>query len=201
MATSPLEFDPIVLPKIRGHTVLDVGCGYGKWGFLIKKYFWITVDGNATSSPRVFGIDKYLPGLNELRKHQVYDGLAWTDAVLLPFGSKEFDTVVATEVIEHIPKDKGALLLSELERVARHCIIISTPATREIRGGLDGLYGYNPYEAHVSCWRPTELTRMGFRCYGVGLRYGPGWLRFSLSPLAYILPGLATNVVGVKLLS
>ena len=48
----------------------------------------------------------------------------------------------ATEVIEHFPKDKGALLLSELERVARQCIIISTPVTRELRGGLDGLYGY-----------------------------------------------------------
>ena len=40
MSSSPSYLDPIILPLIIGESVLDVGCGYGRWGNLIQSNFW-----------------------------------------------------------------------------------------------------------------------------------------------------------------
>ena len=37
MSTSPLVFDAYVLNNVLGTRFLDVGCGHGKWGYLLKK--------------------------------------------------------------------------------------------------------------------------------------------------------------------
>ncbi|MHC1591954.1 MAG: methyltransferase domain-containing protein [Candidatus Helarchaeales archaeon] len=45
----------------------------------------------------------------------------------LPFGDKEFDTVLACEVLEHIPFEDVPVALKELKRVANKYVVISIP--------------------------------------------------------------------------
>jgi len=198
MSTSPLELDPIVIDKVCGDLILDVGCGYGKWGFLVKKYFWSTQDGEATREPVVIGVDLFSSSLKRLRNHQIYDALINADATALPFKDKTFDTVFGMELIEHLPKQEGIGLLHELERVARRCVLISTPNYPDFRGGLEGVDGFNLHENHLSYWKPGELRALGYRCYGVGMKLGPPPVRVLLKSLSYRIPWMATHLLGVK---
>jgi len=135
MSTSPLEFDHIVIPNIIGKSILDVGCGYGKWGFLVKAYFWLTKSGDFITQPYVVGIDLFYPHLPRLKLHKIYDGLVMASASYLPFRNKSFETVLAIEIIEHLSKDQGKCMISELERVASRCVILSMPNFKNMRGG------------------------------------------------------------------
>jgi len=70
------------------------------------------------------------------------------DARALPFKDKSFDTVVMTEVIEHIPPEDRDRVIQELQRVARKIIIISAPSREEIN--LHDNEEFNPH------WRNPE---------------------------------------------
>ena len=49
------------------------------------------------------------------------------DATALPFAGKSFDTVLAAEILEHIPFDEVPKALKELSRVAKKSIVITLP--------------------------------------------------------------------------
>ena len=56
MSSSPSHLDPIILSHIKGTTVLDVGCGYGRWGCLLRTNYW---ESDLDYPPTVDGIDGF----------------------------------------------------------------------------------------------------------------------------------------------
>jgi SAM-dependent methyltransferase len=93
-------------PYVKGN-VLDVGCGMRPYE---KSYFG--------------GADRYT-GTDYLSDRSRPDVVC--SAVELPFATEEFDTVVSTEVLEHVPDPLRAL--REMHRVTRKSghLILSTP--------------------------------------------------------------------------
>lgn len=164
---SPLELDPVVLPLVAGKTVLDLGCGYGHWGHVLRTHYH---SDDPSLAARVTGVDIHDGNIVFCRSTGVYDQLACTDALeyLAPQPTRGFDTIIATELIEHLPKDEGHRLLDELVRVAARVAIVSTPNWEYLRPGLAGLTGYNEHEHHVSSWTAAEFRRHGFTVRGVG---------------------------------
>src|SRR5882724_3812661 len=119
MSTSPLSFDPLVVPNILGNRFLDVGCGHGKWGYLLKKYRW--------SNERpvwVTGIDLFEPHITALKCERTYDELLVASATKLPFENKSFDSAIACEILEHLSKNEGPILIDELKRVCRESFVV-----------------------------------------------------------------------------
>lgn len=70
-----------------------------------------------------------------------------------------FDVVLAFDVIEHLEKHNGYLLLYEMDRVGRDSQIIFTPT-----GFLwQPPSRNNAHNAHISGWNPKELRSLGWR--------------------------------------
>jgi hypothetical protein len=112
-----------------GDRLLDLGCGFGRHAFEA-----------ARRGARVVACDMSDAELKEVRatfgamaeagevKEEGCTGAVNGDAVHLPFADDAFDRVIASEVMEHIPDDAGAM--SELARVLRAggTIAVTVPA-------------------------------------------------------------------------
>lgn len=129
-------------------SILDVGCGIGEWGFLIRV--------KKTGVPRIIGVDIWRPHLKRLSPLMVYNGLITANASHLPFTKKCIDISLACEILEHLHKKTGCLLLKELERITKKMIIVTTPIKYPQEASS------NPYERHVSEWAPREYAQSGF---------------------------------------
>ncbi len=98
--------------------VLDLGCGFGRHAYQVLR-----------NGARVIACDMALPELREVRStfgamvdageipSDAVGAAAAGDANCLPFADNTFDRVIASEVLEHVPDDHGAL--AELQRVLK----------------------------------------------------------------------------------
>jgi len=96
-------------------SILDIGSGRNPSIAVLGKKDWCV------------GIDHYLPYIKTEKNKQVHDANILGDVRALPFKDNSFDCAVATEIIEHLKKDDGLIMLSEMERVSRKKIILTTP--------------------------------------------------------------------------
>ena len=134
----PHVVDEIV--RLAPASVLDVGCGWGKYGVLVREY---------TNAARVDAIDVNPP------RYPVYDH-AWTgdlrnlDAVL-PADAPRYDLALFLDVIEHLEKPEGWRACEQLVTRARR-VLVATPwgfRPQEVPG--------MPFETHRSGWLPWEF--------------------------------------------
>jgi len=90
------------------------------------------------------------------------------------YGAKSFDIAQCAEVIEHLPKEKGPLLLAALEAVAKRLVIITTPngfSEQDPALSPHEPWADNPYQKHLCGYTPEEFAERG---YSILLNGGPG---------------------------
>lgn len=138
-------------------TILDVGCGTGTPMELIK------LD---NPNAKATGVDIYKPYIDEAESKEIYDKIIQTEVTNLPFKEKEFDVVVCFHVIEHLEKDKGLELLTNLEKLAKKRVIVAMPVGDFPQDEYDG----NEYQVHRSAWYPQDLKSRGYKVVGQGLK-------------------------------
>ncbi len=136
-----------VLGLIKGKTVLDCGCGIGRWGYLLRKKGFT-----------VIGFDLKKSNLLQAKKYSRYQDLVVADAKCLPFKDSTFDCLTAIEVLEHLPKTEGKQFLNETKRLTRHKVVLTTPS-----GFFEALCDL-PGEKHQCGWVKEELEEQGFYC-------------------------------------
>lgn len=126
--------------------ILDVGCGYGKYGVLLREYL--------DPTPQIHGIELWEPYVEPHRLRGIYDHLRVGDALLLPQPVLDnFDMVMMGDVIEHMPKEDA---LAFLGRVKGSQVIV-TPVVY-FQAGNDSL---PPTECHVSHWTRQDFEDTG----------------------------------------
>lgn len=91
--------------------VLDIGCGYG----------WCELNFLKRDVNKIVGLEISENDLKTAKENVQNDRVDFKVAsvVNLPFENKSFDTVVAWEVIEHIPKNTEPLMFKEVYRVLK----------------------------------------------------------------------------------
>jgi SAM-dependent methyltransferase len=163
VSSSASYLDPVVLPLIVGDTVLDAGCGYGRWCNLLETNYW---EAGLERPPIVDGFDAFDANVEHCRRRGNYRNV-WQQT--LP-GKLDgvWDTVLACELIEHLPQEAVEEALGELERAAARRVIVTTPNGPALRGGADTMLGYNEFEAHLSHIPAEVLRRRGYKLLGAG---------------------------------
>lgn len=110
-------------------------------------------------------VDSFLPYLEALARKGGRRALLhahWADALdMMPDDS--IDLVVATDFIEHIPRDSGVEFLREASRVARKQVLIGSPVgdmpQSYSKGEPDfwGFYGNEEAQSHKSAWTLADF--------------------------------------------
>jgi len=156
-----------VIPYIRClvrsdvRTILDIGCGK----------LW---DNNPPSEDillscfndekyRILGIDIFPECVEWRRKNMKIGEYYLLDArQILSLLPRKFDLVLAHHLIEHLSKEDGWKLLSDVSELALKQIIIGCPIGFTDTEYAVKLHG-NEYERHLSGWYAEEFERLGFK--------------------------------------
>ena len=167
MPTSRPEPIPFIVNKIitlKPRSLLDVGIGFGKWGFLAREYtdIWLNhlndVEGFKKSNWKsiVDGIEVFGEYVEELQRG-IYDNIWIGDACeLIPTNRKRYDMIIASDVLEHMSLDKGSELLASIKDKCKNAFIV-TPARMLPQGAVYN----NQNETHVHGWIKEQLENWG----------------------------------------
>jgi 2-polyprenyl-3-methyl-5-hydroxy-6-metoxy-1,4-benzoquinol methylase len=154
-----------------GDLLLDLGCGYGRHAYEAFR-----------RGARVVACDMSTPELQQVRalfEAMVLEGEAppngmadcvTGDATKLPYPDNTFDRIIASEVMEHIPDDVGAL--DELFRVLKPggTLAVTIPAffPEKICWAIsDEYYAPKSVGGHVRIYTEAEMRR---KMRGAGLQ-------------------------------
>lgn len=146
--------DMVVL--ISPKSILDVGVGFGKYGFLSREFLELR-DSEVEYGKwkrTIDGVEAYEGYLTPVHEH-IYDEIFIGDAVeLVPNLEKKYDLVLLIDVLEHLDRGEGEKLLDACIGRSGH-VIVSTP--KNIGGQKDS--HDNPYEVHRSQWTKADFAR------------------------------------------
>lgn len=161
-------------------SVLDIGCG-GKSPLSL-----LTV-------PYSVGLEGYVPNVKKAKKNKTHKKIIHGDIREIDklFNQNSFDTVIALDVIEHLTKKDGKILLRNMEKIAKKKIIIFTP-----NGFVPQQKHADDLEEHLSGWKAHEMRKLGYKVYGM---YGPKFLRgndYGIKLRPKILWGLFSELVN-----
>ena len=142
--------------RLQPTSVLDIGVGFGKWGFLAREYTDINAHHYKREDwkVRIEGVEAF-PEYATPTYHYVYDQVHYGDlrTVLPNLGT--FDLVIIGDVIEHFDKEVGLDLLQQLREKSRY-ILLSSPTVFFTQELFE-----NEFEQHRSLWTVEDFA--GFR--------------------------------------
>lgn len=152
MPSSDYRQIPVVVQtywELHPESILDIGCGCGKYGFLAREYLrdcpwmpnWVTVK-------RVDAVEVFADYIKPLHK-LIYDNVYIGDITELEVG--EYDLILLIDVIEHIEKSKALELVDKLKRKGKLLIITPSQFTTHPER-----YG-NKHEEHISSFEYSDF--------------------------------------------
>lgn len=156
MPTSdPNNIVPILttIQALQPRSVLDIGCGFGKYGVLLREYLdvWNERIDRESWQVQMVGIDAFAHYRNPIWDYvyqRIYVGEA--QEILPTLG--DFDLILIADVIEHL-EHAEAVELARVSLEKSPVLIISTPRDFYPQHDLCD----NPYEIHRNLWRRQDF--------------------------------------------
>lgn len=140
-AISPIVVE---LQRLRPSRVLDVGPGYGKYGWLCREYLGPILTQLDAAEPWPQGMFGVAPALYDRVFPEPFPGQrAW----------EPYDLILLVDVLEHYEHEDGLRALDVALSLATN-VLISTPRLVLPQGQVDG----NPWEEHKSQWTAQLLA-------------------------------------------
>lgn len=158
MPTSYYQAIPAILDQIlveRPRSILDVGVGFGKYGYLCREVLEIAhnryrPDEWVTTIDGVEGYHLYTNPVYSFAYNHIYYGNITEIVHDLP----TYDVVLLIDVLEHFSKDEGTALIQDLLAHTHKALIISTPLFPETKQE----YRENVLEQHKSRWHILDFA-------------------------------------------
>jgi hypothetical protein len=150
-----------VVKQLDPESILDVGVGFGKWGFLFREYTDVVASEHDESRypkkgwrVRIDGVEGY-PGYLTPVHDYVYDEIHVGLIQDLADGLPRYDVVFVGDMIEHLSKETGHEVLGKLLDRANKALVVTTPKFDTHQGELVG----NVLEQHESLWEASDFKR------------------------------------------
>lgn len=147
-----------IIMAARPQSVLDIGIGFGKFGFLCREYLelWDGRQKYGDWQRRIDGIEAFADYVTPLQR-LIYSNIYTGDACrILPTLPVTYDMILLIDVIEHFSIDDGRELLRACADHGKACLI-STPLEASAQGAAFG----NIYETHRSQWSKRHFSDLG----------------------------------------
>ena len=156
--------------ELQPRSVLDVGCGFGKWGYLCREYLdvfpgrpfkhqWTT---------RIDAIEFFEPYIMEHQRF-LYSNIMIGDVRDLCKTIDNYDLIIAGDVIEHMFKDEAEEVVETLYARANKLLMVNIPIGE---GWLHPEQYGNPAELHRSEWYLEDFSPFGSEFWKFGLASG-----------------------------
>jgi ubiquinone/menaquinone biosynthesis C-methylase UbiE len=137
-----------IINVCKGHEfkkVLEVGAGDGS---ILK----LLADQNF--APEYHAVEISASGVEHIRSRSIVNlkSVQVFDGYHLPFNDNSFDLIILSHVLEHVEHER--LLLRELKRVARYCVI---EVPKDYKTGVDNKIKHFLAYGHINVYTPTSL--------------------------------------------
>ena len=160
---STIPYVIYAVKQVQPESILDVGVGFGKWGYLFREYTDVI---KSERNPRRYdktgwkirieGIEAHRPYLHQGHEF-IYDKIHIGNAEEILPNLGKFDFIFFGDIIEHFPIETGGKLLRTAMSHANKCVMLTTP--KFDTGQSDS--GNNPLEQHRSVWTPKDFHTLG----------------------------------------
>ncbi len=159
MPTSTFSQIPAVvkyLETARPASILDIGVGNGKMGFMARDFLDVMLGERYKKEDWKTLIDGIEVFPDYIQEHQnaVYDNIFIGDAMQVIDGLGEYEMIIIGDVLEHFEKADAWRFL---DKCSAHCskyLLLSIPLGE--KWIQPEIYG-NPHEEHLSFWKPEEF--------------------------------------------
>lgn len=157
MANSPFQDTVFVmkfLHSLEPESVLDVGAGFGRWGFLCRCHLGPGESLTTTpdQKPIIDAVEFFPRNVNPVYD-AVYNHTWQGDIVEILPSLGMYDVILCGHMIEHFEKGIAWRLIEGLSAHARKAVVICLPFYDSLRGPVCG----NEREAHLSMWIPSDF--------------------------------------------
>ncbi len=137
-----------IIDVCKGHTfgkVLEVGAGDGSILKLLSDQHF---------APEYHAVEISESGVGHILTRDISNLLSVQlfDGYKLPFEDNSIDLIILSHVLEHVEHER--LLLREIKRVARHCVI---EVPLDYRKGVDKRIKHFLAYGHINVYTPTSL--------------------------------------------
>jgi trans-aconitate methyltransferase len=147
MPYSAPSFDEItkaIIQMLSPQRVLDIGCGAGKYGELVRAL---------VPAATVIGIESEAGYIERFKLDLIYDDVRQMNAIdLITSATEEFyDLVIIGDCIEHLPKSAGLDLLNFLTYRCAYILVVCPEF--DVQNAHEGVQS----EAHISVWSERDF--------------------------------------------
>ena len=120
-----------IIMRLSPNKILDVGCGFGKWGFLCREY--LEVYGYRYNKKkwirRIDTVEVYSKYITPMHKY-LYDNIYIEDILEYVDKIDGYDLIILSDVLEHFEKEKAVKLLKILCKKSGNILVITPDGFR-----------------------------------------------------------------------
>ena len=170
MPSSDPQHIPFILQhamRLKPRTVLDIGCGYGKWGVLLREYLELWAQPPRVTreewAVRIYAIEpceEYIGPVHravygEIFVQDMFDHMV-TTGYKAQHCQRSYGLILAIDVLEHMERamcEEVMLWIKERCKAA----ILSIPLGNNWLGANAAFIEKYPYEEHKSAWEHDDV--------------------------------------------